>query len=71
MTITIKPKSEKELIKIKKILDAVEIDLIENDQLWEEISDAEKESVKSGLEDADKGNLKPHFEARKLYEKWL
>ena len=71
MTITIKPKNKKEYSKIKRILDAVEIDFIEDDNLWEEISDAEKESVKKGLEDAEKGNFKPHSEARKLYEKWL
>lgn len=38
---------------------------------WNEISSAEKESIEKGLEDADSGNLKPHSEARKLYEKWL
>ena len=73
MTITIKPKNKKEYSKIKRILDAVEIDFVEEaeNDFSNEISDAEKESVKRGLEDAKKGNFKPHSEARKLYEKWL
>lgn len=38
---------------------------------WDEISDAEKNSVDLGLADAEAGNLKPHREARVIYEKWL
>ena len=36
-----------------------------------EISDEEKESIEKGLSDAESGNLKPHSEIRKKYEKWL
>ncbi|MEO5790098.1 hypothetical protein [Gelidibacter sp.] len=43
----------------------------EKTDLWNEISSAEKDSIEKGLEDADSGNLKPHSEVRKLYEKWL
>ena len=38
---------------------------------WDEISDAERESISKGLEDADAGRLKPHSEARAIYEKRL
>ncbi|HLA96158.1 MAG TPA: hypothetical protein VK612_10585 [Pyrinomonadaceae bacterium] len=38
---------------------------------WDEISDVEKGSISQGLEDADAGRLKPHSEARAIYEKRL
>ena len=38
---------------------------------WDEISDVEKGSISKGLEDADAGRLKPHSEARAIYEKRL
>ncbi len=38
---------------------------------WSKISQDERQSIAKGIEDADKGNLKPHSEARKIYEKWL
>ncbi|WP_310992055.1 hypothetical protein [Aequorivita marina] len=43
----------------------------ENKDWWNEISDAEKKSIELGISDADNGNLKPHAEAKKIYEKWL
>lgn len=38
---------------------------------WDEISESEKESISKGLLDADAGRLKPHSEARAIYEEWL
>lgn len=38
---------------------------------WDEISNAERESILKGLKDADAERLKPHSEARATYEKWL
>ena len=38
---------------------------------WDEISDAEKESIAKGIEQADAGQMKPHSDARAKYEKWL
>ena len=38
---------------------------------WKEISKEEKNSIVQGIKDADSGKLKPHSEARKIYEKWL
>lgn len=38
---------------------------------WDEVSDAEKESIMKGIEQADAGQMKPHSDARAKYEKWL
>jgi len=38
---------------------------------WDEVSDEEKNAVDKGLEDIKAGRVKPHKEAKKLYEKWL
>ena len=38
---------------------------------WNEISEAEKESIATGIKDADSKQLRPHSEARAKYEKWL
>lgn len=38
---------------------------------WEDISEAEKAAIDAGLDDAKKGNVTSHQEARKRYEKWL
>ncbi|PKL86148.1 MAG: hypothetical protein CVV22_04465 [Ignavibacteriae bacterium HGW-Ignavibacteriae-1] len=42
-----------------------------SDEWWDNATDAEKQSIKKGLDDLDNGNLKPHSEARRVYEKWL
>jgi predicted transcriptional regulator len=38
---------------------------------WDEIADEEMAAIDKGLEDIKAGRVKPHKEARKLYEKWL
>ncbi|MCS3868504.1 hypothetical protein J3D55_001420 [Chryseobacterium ginsenosidimutans] len=38
---------------------------------WDSISEEEKKSIEKGISEADNNELKPHSEARKLYEKWL
>lgn len=43
----------------------------EKSDWWDSISESEKASIHLGIEDADNGKLKPHSEARKIYEKWL
>jgi len=45
-------------------------EIVETDSLKHE-SPTIIESINKGIEDAEKGNLKPHKEARKVYEKWL
>lgn len=38
---------------------------------WDEIIDEEKAAIDKGLEDIKAGRVKPHREAKKLYDKWL
>ena len=38
---------------------------------WEEISQAEKDAIDQGLQDAENGKVTAHEEVRKRYEKWL
>lgn len=38
---------------------------------WNEITNEEKAAIDKGLEDIKAGRVKPHREAKKLYEKWL
>ena len=38
---------------------------------WDEITAEEKAAIDKGLEDIKAGRVKPHKEAKKLYEKWL
>lgn len=43
----------------------------DNTDWWHSLSESEIQSLQKGISDADAGRLKPHTEARKLYEKWL
>lgn len=43
----------------------------ESKDWWEDVSGAEKTSIEKGIKQADNNELKPHSEAKKLYEKWL
>ena len=36
---------------------------------WDEISEAEKQSIEKGIAQADAGKLNPHSKARKMYGK--
>lgn len=38
---------------------------------WTEITDEERAAIDKGLNDIKAGRVKPHAEAKKLYEKWL
>ncbi|MCB0396375.1 MAG: hypothetical protein KDD36_06965 [Flavobacteriales bacterium] len=38
---------------------------------WDEISEAERQSIERGLKDSKEGKVIPHQEVRKKYEKWL
>jgi adenylate kinase len=38
---------------------------------WEDLSEAQKESIRLGREDAKKGNLISQSEAKRRYGKWL
>lgn len=43
----------------------------DNKDWWNDISELEKESIQKGISDAKIGNVTPHSEARKIYEKWI
>ena len=49
----------------------VELRKKEDKDWWNSISENEKEAIENGLKDAEAGNLNPHSNAKKLYEKWL
>jgi len=53
---------------IQKIMELRNAD---KEDWWNKISDTEKKSIELGISDSDNGNLKPHSEAKKIYEKWL
>ncbi|HSW53979.1 MAG TPA: hypothetical protein VLH59_02715 [Ignavibacteriaceae bacterium] len=38
---------------------------------WDEISEEEKEAIEEGLKDIAEGNVVPHEQVKKRYEKWL
>jgi len=48
-----------------------ELILQESKDLWNSISEIEKQSIEKGLQDAETGKLNPHLKAKQLYEKWL
>ena len=49
------------------------IDLRQNESKdwWYEITEAERKSINKGIAEADDKVLKPHSEAKNIYEKWL
>ena len=53
---------------IQKIMD---LRKNETKDWWNEISDAEKKSIETGISDVDNGKLKPNSDAERIYGKWL
>ena len=43
----------------------------ESKDWWYEISESERKFINKGIAEADQEVLKPHSEAKKIYEKWL
>lgn len=43
----------------------------QNPDGWNSISKEEKMSIQKGMEDAEKGKLIDHSQAKTIYEKWL
>jgi len=43
----------------------------ESKDWWKSLTKSEKKSITKGISEADCGDLKPHSEAKKIYEKWL
>lgn len=59
-------KDESSIAKLKMLKDKVK-----SYDWWNEITREEKAAIEKGIEDSKAGRVKPHKEARKLYEKWL
>jgi len=57
---------EKSLKLVRAVLEVQE----ENDW-WDDLSEAAKASIEEGLKDAEAGRLTPHKEVMKKYKKWL
>jgi hypothetical protein len=38
---------------------------------WDSISKDEKDAINRGIDEANVGNIKPHSQARSIYEQWL
>lgn len=68
--VQINNKKAYELLKNLEDLEIIKV-LKKDDDWWNTISDEEKSAIEKGLQDAENGNIKPHSEAKKLYEKWL
>lgn len=70
MTITIKPKNKKESETIKQILKAIEVDFVEDtteSDWWNELSEAQKNSIEIGLKDIEEGRVVSHDEVMKSF----
>ncbi len=47
---------------------------LRNDEMpdwWDSLSEPEKKSIETGIQDAEQGKLNSHAKAKSLYEKWL
>lgn len=60
------------LVDDTSVLEKVE-HLREQDNVdwWEMAGEEAKRSILTGVDDAENGKLRPHSEARTIYEKWL
>ncbi len=38
---------------------------------WNKISEAERQSIEKGIQDAENGKLTSHSEVKTVYEKWI
>ena len=56
--------------KSLKIIQAV-LDVGEEHDWWDDLSDAARSSIEQGLKEADEGKLTPHKEVMKKYKKWM
>ena len=57
-------------IRDNQLLDKL-MKLAEDEDWWNEISEAEREAIEEGLQDLAENRTYDHSEVRKLYEKYL
>lgn len=63
----IKTKDESVIEKVKQIKESNK----ENDDWADSLTEYELSAIKRGLEDVENGEVVPHEEVKKMYEKWL
>ncbi len=63
--------SESLIEKIKKLIKANETVKIEEPDFWDELHDDVKAEVELSIIEADNGQVIPHEEVMKKYEKWI
>lgn len=56
--------------KIVKMIHAI-IEVEEESDWWDDLSDGAKDSIQRGLKDADAGRVTPNEVVMKKYQKWL
>ncbi len=60
--------TEKALLKIREVVKQA----VEDDNLWDLLSDEQAERLKKSVEKSkDRNNLSPHLEVKKRHAKWL
>jgi predicted transcriptional regulator len=59
--------ADEKSLKIVKVI----LDVKEETDWWDDLSDAAETSIEQGLKDAEEGKLTPHKEVMKKYKKWL
>ncbi len=52
-------------------LRSIQEEHIESDDWWNELNQAEKESIERGLKDIEEGRVYPHETVQKIYGKYL
>ena len=60
---------DKEVLEL--YLKLLEREAVKKKDFWDELSSDTKKAITAGIRQADKGQLIPHEEVRKLYRKWL
>ena len=53
------------------VLSVIKTFASEEDEWWDIVEGSAKASIERGLKQADEGNVTPHGEVMKKYEKWL
>jgi predicted transcriptional regulator len=57
-----------------QVLEAIRVLLtnkVDDQDFWDTLPDFQKKSIERGLEQAAKGETRPHEEVMKKYEKWV
>jgi len=64
MHLLLQTQKETLLAKLKKVFEE------EQSDWWDEMDEAEKKEIETGIAEADKGQLKSHSKVMKRFDKW-